>query len=336
MSYYDAVGLLAICDAIETVEAASSSSNSSASPSPPPSGLASHKSLKSAYSHISHIHSLGHSHHHAHSHHHSHSHHPRGATAKIAAMDHHHHHHQNHNYHPSGSGSGSNTHHISAGDLSALDGGDIPGAMTPAIDPAFLDPVEATADSAASSRAASESVKSEYTTTSSLLIPLGQTYTPQPPRSGSSSWTTKRSKSVSSAHGKPPQPSISPVTVPPELRSEECHICGRVFRGPKSSTHKQQHIRRLHPDDYQPKRGGKKRVALGGNSTPGYDIDDQSPSDSSPVMPSGGQERRVRTKREVTIPVTLPVAALTQTEVISGQDGRDNQPSESNGPSTFL
>ncbi|ODV92008.1 hypothetical protein CANCADRAFT_80963 [Tortispora caseinolytica NRRL Y-17796] len=45
-------------------------------------------------------------------------------------------------------------------------------------------------------------------------------------------------------------------------RSEECHICGRIFKGPKSSTHKQQHIRRLHPDDYIPKRGGKKRTVL--------------------------------------------------------------------------
>lgn len=43
---------------------------------------------------------------------------------------------------------------------------------------------------------------------------------------------------------------------------EECHICGRNFKGPKASTHKQQHIRRLHPDDYTPKRGGKKRVVL--------------------------------------------------------------------------
>lgn len=43
---------------------------------------------------------------------------------------------------------------------------------------------------------------------------------------------------------------------------EECHICGRKFKGPKASTHKQQHIRRLHPEDYTPKRGGKKRTLM--------------------------------------------------------------------------
>ena len=46
------------------------------------------------------------------------------------------------------------------------------------------------------------------------------------------------------------------------VKGEECHICGRCFKGPKASTHKQQHIRRLHPDDYIPKRGGKKRVVI--------------------------------------------------------------------------
>lgn len=47
------------------------------------------------------------------------------------------------------------------------------------------------------------------------------------------------------------------------FKIEECHICGRNFKGPKASTHKQQHIRRLHPKDYIPKRGGKKRVIPG-------------------------------------------------------------------------
>lgn len=42
-------------------------------------------------------------------------------------------------------------------------------------------------------------------------------------------------------------------------RVEECPICGREFKGPKASTHRQQHIRRLHPDNYTPKRGGKKK-----------------------------------------------------------------------------
>lgn len=45
-----------------------------------------------------------------------------------------------------------------------------------------------------------------------------------------------------------------------QYRQEECPHCGRLFKGPKASTHKQQHIRRLHPNDYTPKRGGKKRV----------------------------------------------------------------------------
>lgn len=38
--------------------------------------------------------------------------------------------------------------------------------------------------------------------------------------------------------------------------SEECEYCKRIFRGPKSSTHKQQHIKRLHPDAYVRKKGG--------------------------------------------------------------------------------
>ncbi|KAG5373251.1 hypothetical protein CJU90_0937 [Yarrowia sp. C11] len=45
-----------------------------------------------------------------------------------------------------------------------------------------------------------------------------------------------------------------------QYKTEECNICGRPFKGPKASTHKQQHIRRLHPESYMPKRGGKKKV----------------------------------------------------------------------------
>lgn len=45
-------------------------------------------------------------------------------------------------------------------------------------------------------------------------------------------------------------------------KREQCPICNRIFEGPKASTHKQQHIRRLHPQDYMPKRGGKKRVII--------------------------------------------------------------------------
>lgn len=42
------------------------------------------------------------------------------------------------------------------------------------------------------------------------------------------------------------------------FRVEVCQICGRDFKGRKAATHKQQHIRRLHPTEYTPKRGGKK------------------------------------------------------------------------------
>lgn len=45
-----------------------------------------------------------------------------------------------------------------------------------------------------------------------------------------------------------------------QYKTEECNICGRPFKGPKASTHKQQHIRRLHPESYMPKRGGKKKA----------------------------------------------------------------------------
>ncbi|KAK9455024.1 hypothetical protein V1511DRAFT_487898 [Dipodascopsis uninucleata] len=72
----------------------------------------------------------------------------------------------------------------------------------------------------------------------------------------------------SSSHHTPSARPSSSSQIPPELRSEDCHICGRNFKGPKASTHKQQHIRRLHPDDYIPKRGGKKRaLPLDPNST---------------------------------------------------------------------
>lgn len=43
-----------------------------------------------------------------------------------------------------------------------------------------------------------------------------------------------------------------------QFRVEVCQICGRDFKGRKAATHKQQHIRRLHPAEYTPKRGGKK------------------------------------------------------------------------------
>jgi hypothetical protein len=69
---------------------------------------------------------------------------------------------------------------------------------------------------------------------------------------------------------KPPRPSPANTRQsnysPGQYKSEDCPICGRNFKGPKASTHKQQHIRRLHPEDYIPKRGGKKRVLPEGQS----------------------------------------------------------------------
>jgi hypothetical protein len=58
---------------------------------------------------------------------------------------------------------------------------------------------------------------------------------------------------------------------PGAVKSEDCPICGRNFKGPKASTHKQQHIRRLHPESYIPKRGGKKRTLPDGSSPGGSD-----------------------------------------------------------------
>ena len=49
-----------------------------------------------------------------------------------------------------------------------------------------------------------------------------------------------------------------------DFRVESCQICGREFKGAKASTHKQQHIRRLHPTEYTPKRGGKKPTRVTG------------------------------------------------------------------------
>ncbi|KAK9235959.1 hypothetical protein V1525DRAFT_238160 [Lipomyces kononenkoae] len=316
MSYYDAVGLLAICDAIETVEAASSSSNSSASPSPPPPGLA-HKALRAAYQlshshthhshlHAHHIHSHSSHSNHIHHHHSHHSHHPRGPPANNSsklAMDHHHRH---------------RTHHISAGDLSGLgmDGlseSESPVSMAPAIDPAFLpiDPAIAAPDSEDSSRAESEEVKgAEYTTSSASVLTMEPVLSPgqqipqrAPPQKRQRPTSTAPSAKPAVSHSLPASSSSS--AIPPELRSEECHICGRIFRGPKSSTHKQQHIRRLHPDDYQPKRGGKKRA-----------LSIVSPSAEQPVSAaeqtasdgSSSTERRVKTKIETAVPVVVPVA----------------------------
>ncbi|RDW30427.1 hypothetical protein B0I72DRAFT_141529 [Yarrowia lipolytica] len=68
-----------------------------------------------------------------------------------------------------------------------------------------------------------------------------------------------------------------------QYKTEECNICGRPFKGPKASTHKQQHIRRLHPESYMPKRGGKKKVDNRENS-----VESMPPSQSQSPQQSGG------------------------------------------------
>lgn len=65
---------------------------------------------------------------------------------------------------------------------------------------------------------------------------------------------------ASPSHADPTTAGGRPPLIIGGYKVEECPICGRNFKGPKASTHKQQHIRRLHPEDYTPKRGGKKRV----------------------------------------------------------------------------
>ncbi|KAK9459475.1 uncharacterized protein V1516DRAFT_680007 [Lipomyces oligophaga] len=178
--------------------------------------------------------------------------------------------------------------------------------MTPAIDPSFLpiDPaIAASSDSSVSGSAAYTTASLPAISAASLVgvpaaYPLPSSYPssslrPEPspeavlpfPNSTSSvSGIPAKRKQPQQAYPKRERttsdqflaaiskPSVSSNSIPPEFRSEECHICGRIFRGPKSSTHKQQHIRRLHPNDYQPKRGGKKRalaaaaVAVASNS----------------------------------------------------------------------
>ncbi|KAK9476880.1 hypothetical protein V1514DRAFT_344273 [Lipomyces japonicus] len=280
MSHYDAVGLLAICDAIETVEAASSSSSlssSSASPSPPP--LGAHKtilgSLHRAHGHHHHHH-VHHYHHYRPAHHHSAStsslsfslHNPRSSSASF--------HHQPRQIHSSAS-----SRKLPVMDhfgYDHLDDHDQSSAIDPVLDPAFLpiDPAIATSTAnMRSSRSNSESGGEDLTTVSS--------YVAQPISSSSIDDSNNLFADIirptysvvqntrpvalpverqSSSPGSTVKPSTSSSSssVPPEHRQEICHICGRVFKGAKSSTHKQQHIRRLHPDHYQPKRGGKKRA----------------------------------------------------------------------------
>ncbi|KAG5360793.1 hypothetical protein CJU89_3883 [Yarrowia sp. B02] len=67
-----------------------------------------------------------------------------------------------------------------------------------------------------------------------------------------------------------------------QYKTEECNICGRPFKGPKASTHKQQHIRRLHPESYMPKRGGKKKVDARETS-----VESMPPSQSQSPQQSG-------------------------------------------------
>lgn len=86
---------------------------------------------------------------------------------------------------------------------------------------------------------------------------------PASPLATSGSSTPKGNTTTSAAVPLGPGVEVSrPPLMVGGFKVEECHICGRNFKGPKASTHKQQHIRRLHPEDYTPKRGGKKRVVV--------------------------------------------------------------------------
>lgn len=72
---------------------------------------------------------------------------------------------------------------------------------------------------------------------------------------GSPSLVRTSYPSVNSAS---PAPLVEHSVLGSEFSVESCQICGREFKGAKASTHKQQHIRRLHPTEYIPKRGGKR------------------------------------------------------------------------------
>ncbi len=71
------------------------------------------------------------------------------------------------------------------------------------------------------------------------------------------------SKNNSASTSRSSTPGITPHNAGQTLNDdgthEECEFCHRIFRGPKSSTHKQQHIKRIHPDSYVRKKGGIKR-----------------------------------------------------------------------------
>lgn len=60
-------------------------------------------------------------------------------------------------------------------------------------------------------------------------------------------------------HNKGRAPHNAGTTTSDDGTQEVCEYCERVFRGPKSSTHKQQHIKRIHPDFYYRKKGGVKK-----------------------------------------------------------------------------
>ncbi|ANB14368.1 hypothetical protein AWJ20_5339 [Sugiyamaella lignohabitans] len=68
--------------------------------------------------------------------------------------------------------------------------------------------------------------------------------------------------------GPPAAPNVRTSKAEGHYKTEECPVCLRTFKGPKASTHKQQHVRRLHFDQYTPKRGGKKKI-VPPTSTPG-------------------------------------------------------------------
>lgn len=85
--------------------------------------------------------------------------------------------------------------------------------------------------------------------------PIPKTPTPNV-HSNNNSTATSRSSTPSHT---PRIPHNAGTTSSDDGTQEECDFCKRVFRGPKSSTHKQQHIKRIHPDAYVRKRGGVKK-----------------------------------------------------------------------------
>ncbi|KAK7206001.1 hypothetical protein BZA70DRAFT_267102 [Myxozyma melibiosi] len=397
MSFHESVGLLAICDAIETVEAAASSSStstSSSSPSPPPllpPLVAAHskqqkqkqkqkQSQKLLFGRYFHRPA-------------KHSHYALKMSSNQASTA------NNNNNSDSSSSSSSSPSADGAVNPAAVDAppahlsvADLAGMAArerlhdnSAIDPSFL-PIDpaiapmAPADYTASA-AAYPSLLSTLAGESAFHTIRRQPVQSQPKRRPQHQSPYDNSMAHQPQHTQhrhqPPQPQhtsqqqhhqpqqqhqqqqTNQSSIPPEHRSEECHICGRIFRGAKSSTHKQQHIRRLHPDDYQPKRGGKKRAAaaaaaaaaIAATASSGMTSPTPVSSSSHSGTPSGSSasvslpvmhdyrsfdnsanddsdesRRRVRPKTEVAVPVDPAIIVAD----MASESTAALQPSESN------